>query len=562
MTVGIIGSGDAVAAVEAALEETVRTTADRTGEYEGIVAIGQSGDQLFETVNERALDAGQCWIAVEIGGIGGAPVVDASVAVFGPGVGCYDCLRGRVEANQDRQEQRDEEPAPHTVRFAGAIAGRQSSRLLAGDETVIGRVITPPFDERRFLPLPNCRCGNQPSRTLDRTDVDRPLEESLARAEQALDETVGLIQQVGEAESFPVPYYLSRGCDTTGFSDASAARDAAGVAIDWNSAFMKALGEGLERYCAGVYRTADLERATPAEMDDAVAPGAFVCEREPEPTTEIEWVPGEAVATGETCALPAEFVYHPPPSSRYHSPVTTGLGLGNSPVEAMLAGLYEVIERDAMMLSWYSTYDPLGVQIEDETYETLTDRARSEGLSVSTLLLTQDVDIPVVAAVVRRDAWPKLAVGTGAHLDVTRAARSALAEALQNWTELRGMGPEDAADALGAIGTYAEEPGEAADFIEFDTAVPGDSVGPETVPTGASELDVVCDRLGDAGLESYAARLTTRDVEQLGFEAVRVVVPSAQPLTFGTPTFGDRANTVPEALGFEPTLSRDHHPFP
>ncbi len=564
MTVGIIGSGEAAAAVEDALEatDTVRTTVERTDEYELVVVTGQTGDSVFEEVDKRALDAERRWVAVEIGGIGGVPVVETSVAFFDPSVGCYDCLRGRVEANRDRQEPIDEQPAAHTVRFAGAVAGREISRYLDEGAEIFGRVITPPFEERRFLPLPNGRCGEQPDRTLGRRHTERPLEESLARAEQALDETVGIIQEVGEAESFPVPYYLSRGCDTAGFSDASAARDAAGVAIDWNSAFMKALGEGLERYCAGVYRNEQLTQAPPAELSDAVPPSAFVCEREPDLEREIEWVEGEEIATGDQTLLPAEFVYHPPPASRYHSPVTTGLGLGNSPVEALLAGLYEVIERDAMMLSWYSSFEPLGVQIEDETYETLSSRASSEGLSVSTLLLTQDVDVPVVAAAVSRDEWPKLAFGTGAHLDVNKAARSALAEALQNWTELRGMGPDDAADALGAIGTYADEPGPAAEFIEFDAAVPGDAVGPETVPSGTAQLDVVCDRIDDAGLASYGARLTTRDVEQLGFEAVRVVVPSAQPLTFGTPSFSDRVRSVPEQLGFEPKLDRDHHPFP
>jgi ribosomal protein S12 methylthiotransferase accessory factor len=48
----------------------------------------------------------------------------------------------------------------------------------------------------------------------------------------------------------------------------------------------------------------------------------------------------------------------------------------------------------------------------------------------------------------------------------------------------------------------------------------------------------------------------------MGFEAVRVLVPGAQPLFTGEPYFGERARTVPEALGFEPRLDRPIHPFP
>ena len=48
----------------------------------------------------------------------------------------------------------------------------------------------------------------------------------------------------------------------------------------------------------------------------------------------------------------------------------------------------------------------------------------------------------------------------------------------------------------------------------------------------------------------------------MGFEAVRVVIPSAQPLFTGDPYFGERSRRVPESLGFEPDLDREYHPFP
>jgi ribosomal protein S12 methylthiotransferase accessory factor len=48
----------------------------------------------------------------------------------------------------------------------------------------------------------------------------------------------------------------------------------------------------------------------------------------------------------------------------------------------------------------------------------------------------------------------------------------------------------------------------------------------------------------------------------MGFEAVRALVPAAQPLFTDEPYFGERAERVPRELGFEPRLDRDHHPFP
>jgi ribosomal protein S12 methylthiotransferase accessory factor len=566
MTVGIVGSGPAAGAVEAALADVDVDTAQREEnaleDLELAVVVGQAGDGVFERINEQALGSGLRWVAVELGGVGGIPIVDAAVAGFGPETGCYECLSGRVSANLDPHAEPAAAPPAHTTRYAGAVAGREAARHLREDADIFGRVVVVPFTEREFLPLPNCACDEGRDRSLPREYVPRDLEDALARAERALDDQLGIVQEVGEAESFPVPYYLSRTCDTAGFSDVSAARDAAGVGGDWDGAFMKALGEALERYCAGVYRVSEFENGTPEDVANAVAPSAFVCEHDPDESESIPWVTGENLSTGGTVKLPAEFVHFPPPSRRYRSPVTTGLGLGNSGGEALLAGLYEVIERDAMMLSWYSSFDPLELSIDDESFEQVSGRAGSEGLDVTPLLLTQDIDVPVVAVAVHRDEWPQFAIGTDADLDIVSAAQSALAEALQNWMELRGMGPDGAQDALGAIGRYADTPGPAAEFIDTETVIPADSAGPSELPGPDEELSEVVERVTDAGLSAYAARTTTRDVEALGFEAVRVVVPTAQSLCFDDIYFGERAERVPEELGFTPELDREHHPFP
>jgi ribosomal protein S12 methylthiotransferase accessory factor len=377
--------------------------------------------------------------------------------------------------------------------------------------------------------------------------------------------------EVGERESFPIPYYVAATADTTAYSDARAARYAAGADPDWDAAFAKALGEALERYSAGVYRTASFTTAPARTRARPIRPGAFVRPDDgwatPGPDEPLPWVEGVDLATGdgETAgvSLPAELVVYPPPAERLRPAITTGLGLGSSGVEALLAGLYETIERDATMLAWYSTYEPLALDVADDGYRTLVGRARAEGLTATSLLVTQDVDVPVVAAAVHREGdWPRFAAGSAARLDAAAAARSALAEAIQNWTELRAMGPEAADEEEGAIGQYAPFPGPVRAFVDAPTAVPAAEVGPDEVPTGTDELDAVVDRLTVAGLDCYASRLTPRDVEALGFEAVRVLVPAAQPLFVGTPFFGERAETVPRELGFEPRLDRDYHPFP
>jgi ribosomal protein S12 methylthiotransferase accessory factor len=567
MNVGLVGSGPAAEAARAALSDvdaTVTTDAESLPETDLGVVVAPVGAEQFT----QADDACGRLVACEIGGVGGHPLkdVDAAVSVYTPESARFADLSLRVASTVEETASRPSGDRS-AVRFAGAVAGRRAVRLLTGDP-LDGTVVEVPGGERQFLPVP----GGQRDRTLDRSWRSVPLDDALTRAEQALDDRVGLLTQVGERESFPIPYYLAGTADTTKYSDARAAAFAAGTDPDWDRAFMKALGEGLERYCAGVYRqsefvvTPETNRARPVSPARFARPDGY---RQVDREEPIPWVEGEHLATGEEVSLPAEFVHYPPPEERHKPAITTGLGLGSSGVEALLSGLYEVVERDATMLAWYSTFEPLGLAVDDDRFETLVKRARAEELTVTPLLVTQDVDVPVVGVAVHRDpertsndAWPRFAMGSGASLDPVDAARSALAEALQNWMELRAMGPEQAAEEKAAIGDYAAFPPHAQRFVDVDATVPAASVGPEPLPDGETELAAVVDRVTEAGLDAYAARTTTRDVGRLGFEAVRVLVPEAQPLFTGEPFFTERAESVPRELGFDPRLDREYHPYP
>jgi ribosomal protein S12 methylthiotransferase accessory factor len=579
MHVALAGDGPAVEAVEAALADedadVERTATDEVGDADLAVVVADVGADAFAAANDVARGSGTTWIAVERGGVGGHALarVDVAISAFSPQTGCFECLRSRVASNHQpvdavAVEDAVDDLAARTVRLAGAIAGSEAASLVGTEgSTLVGGVRELPYAEREFLPVPGCTCDAAGRDRRVRTDADEMgLDEALAAAERGLDDRVGVVAEVGEAESYPAPYYLARTCDTSTFAAARAAQQSAGVDADWNAAFMKALGEGLERYCAGVYDEDDFETAPPSIVD-GVTPADVVRRADApavDPEDPIRWVPGVNLASNERTSLAAELVQFPPPAERYTRAITTGLGLGSSGTSALVSGLTEVLERDATMLAWYSTFDPLALRVDADGYRTLEKRARSEGLSVTALLVTQDVDVPVVAVAVHREdgEWPRFAVGSDASLDPEAAATNALAEALQNWMELRSMGRADASEEDGAIGAFADFPQAAGAFLDASGPVPAGSVGPDTVPEGEARLDALVDAVGDVGLTPYAARVTTRDVDALGFEAVRVVVPGVQPLFTDDAVFGERARSVPESLGFEPRLDRHHHPYP
>ncbi len=591
MDVALVGEGPAAEEIDTALGDldvnVMSVDSDQLDGFDTGVIVATTGDRVFRTA-DSALDR---WIGVEVGGIGGHPIanIDASVTVFGDT--CYRCLSHRVAAGET--ETIDQPSGVRSaVRLAGATAGRRFVQLLAGDP--VGDTVTEvPGTQRTLLPVPNCECDPGRDRDVSLEYEPVSLEKAVAAGERAIDDRVGPITQVGERESFPVPYYVAATADTEEFSDHRAAEFAGGADADWNTGFMKALGEGLERYAAGVYRDPGFRQASLEELPNPVEPSRFVTPQEwsgsgsgsrsesrlgsesgsLQASSQIPWVSGIHLESGEPVQLPGEFVHYPPPERRFKPAITTGLGLGSSTVEAALSGLYEVIERDATMIAWYSTFEPLGLEIDDDGFETLCKRARAEGLSVSPVLVTADVDVPVVAVGVSGEDgestgdsdgepnWLRFAAGSGAALDPVVAARSALSEALQNWMELRAMGPEQAAEEGGAISYHAEYPPETQDFFAPSGSIPAAGLGtPER--TGREELDTLVERVVDAGLDPYLSRITTRDVAALGFEAVRVVAPTAQPLFTGDPFFGARATDVPQSMGFESRHDRAYHPFP
>jgi len=327
MDIGLVGDGPAVEAVSAALGDVdVNVMPVEVGLLDGFdlaVVVDTAGSETFAAANEH-LDR---WVAIGRR-TRRRPLepVDAAVTAFDET--CYDCLRRRVASGGAEPA---DAPAGRrsAVRYAGALAGRRVIQLLAGDP-VADTVVEVPGAERTLLPVPGCDCGADPGDALPREHQERSLSDAIDRAERAVDPRIGLLSEVGEQESFPVPYYVARVADTTPFSDARAAEFGGGVDAGWDAAFMKALGEGLERYAAGVYRGASFTRAPAANVPNPVAPDAFVRPESAEPYARddrLPWVTGEHLGTGEVASLPAEFVHFPPPENRYRPAITTGLGL-------------------------------------------------------------------------------------------------------------------------------------------------------------------------------------------------------------------------------------------
>ena len=523
-------------------------------------------DEDLSAWNRQAVAANVPLIAVECGTVGGRTIEEFAGAVTccTPDGPCFACLETRIEANAQQTTDASTCDPAESILLA-SMGGMFAARPQLDDG---GTVTTLPFGDHELLPVPDCPVCASPSDARWRPESaparsPRSLAAAATAGERTVGDLVGIVTEVGEARSLPSPYFLVTLADTTPFSDVQAPRQAAGVADDWDEAFMKGIGEGIERYAAGIYTHDSFRRASPDDVQAALDPASCVNPAgEDLDTGEIAWVPGEALASGRDVWLPAELVVFPPPSRKIRPPITTGLSLGNTIDEAIAGGLAEVVERDATMLAWYSTFEPLALAVDDPTYDRLERRAAFENLELETMLVTQDIDLPVVACLAHRDRWPALALGSAAGLDATQAAIRAAEEALQNWMELDEMGEATATDEAERLAAHARDPTPARTGLAAVGTVDAAAVSQATDAKARERRDRIVELISTAGMTGYAARTTTRDVERLGFEGVRVIVPTAQPLILGEPYFGDRAETVPASLGYSPCLDRSPHPFP
>ncbi|MFJ1753399.1 TOMM precursor leader peptide-binding protein [Kitasatospora sp. NPDC088134] len=322
------------------------------------------------------------------------------------------------------------------------------------------------------------------------------------------------------------------------------------------------------------------------------------------PELELDWVHGWSLTHRRAVAVPEHVAYWDVPgrTTRVVYESSNGCGLGNSPEEAVLYGLFEVAERDAFLMAWYpaTPLPAVAVPEDDPEVAALADRARLLGYRLTLLDATADLGVPAVIAVCRYTGQhpdaPRAFLAAGAHHDPRAAIRSAVAEVVTNVQEAPHRdaaqgGPRDPA----RLRTLLERPDlvvslddhvgvnalpEAVDRLEFlfqgPPPVPWQQRwpdAPEPVTDLGRLLDDTVDRLARQGLEVIAVRQDEPGVrDRLGLHAAKVIVPGTLPMTFGHAnrrTRGlPRLLDVPHRLGRTPAplrhaqLPLHPHPFP
>jgi ribosomal protein S12 methylthiotransferase accessory factor len=249
----------------------------------------------------------------------------------------------------------------------------------------------------------------------------------------------------------------------------------------------------------------------------------------------VLWAQARDLASGRALLVPfelvsADFTSPAPAGFGVFQQTTNGLGAGNVPAEAILHGLYEVVERDAVA-RWHAlseheqefrAIDPDSVEAPASRW--LLARLGAAGVRVRVWDITADSGLPAYLAL----AWDTDGIagiepesGAGCHASSDMALAAALAEAAQaRLTRISGA-RDDFAPA-----SYAPAPRAArqAAAERLSRAVPTRRfriVG--GVATAEAELEHALAALARAGRAQVACVDLTRP--DIGIPVARVIVP-------------------------------------
>jgi thiazole/oxazole-forming peptide maturase SagD family component len=304
------------------------------------------------------------------------------------------------------------------------------------------------------------------------------------------------------------------------------------------------------------------------------------------PATRVGWLAGTNLIDGETTYVPGQFVAfgyrRRRDEPRCFYPTSSGCAVATSVKEAVLRGLLEVIERDAVMIRWYARDPPPRLDLDPaalfDAWPGFRKRALRR-LEIAFHDMTVDGDIAVVGVtcVERSGRSCSFILSAAAGPDVLRAARKALIEAGQGRPYLKSMvatsPPPDVASAFDDFDRnvrFFAEPANAR-YVEWFLQNTTPSMRAlATVPdmTVEQSLQQVLAHCADRSLSPIAFDMTTPEMRDAGLVACRVMVLDLVPLCVpSAPCLGHPRLAHFIASCQAPPAARDipswvPHPFP
>jgi ribosomal protein S12 methylthiotransferase accessory factor len=337
---------------------------------------------------------------------------------------------------------------------------------------------------------------------------------------------------------------------------------ASGTALDEDSALFLALAEGLERYCTSLWDPQQFLTATAIDvgqdvLDLDVVPRCSIAERshprcaliEPSKKLPLRWVPSLSLTSGALVHVPAVMVYlNIGPlldGERIWLPITTGCAVHATYENALVNGILEVVERDALSLAWLQSLSLPRINLDTLPPPLSEYWASYEGGFRGTEYLffdaTTDLGIPTVLGlrICPTDRSATTLVACAADLNPAAAVAkvirdlTAIAISFRRPREIPSAWDDFTQVFDGAAYMAHAERSQAFNFLINSKSTRSLSeMNDLTDKNDPSGLHVVLRRLRDLNIEAYAIDLSTDECIRSDLRAVRVLLPAMQPLSF------------------------------
>lgn len=268
-----------------------------------------------------------------------------------------------------------------------------------------------------------------------------------------------------------------------------------------------------------------------------------------------KWIEAHEVRGNCSRAVPLEVVCYPDSltGDRCTYANSNGVASHTSYEKALLGSVWELVERDALMLHWFNKI-PRERIIPPAILAGRLARLQALGFQTSFLNLTVDT-LPVVLVILQREAklYPHLILGMAAHPDPKVAMDKALQEAEINITffdiEVKKIPNQEAvADVLDHQLWYDRSE----NHCEVTQLIGAEEINIAKMTPGPATIEGISSLLHQQGLQWYMVSLNQRGLEATGVWTIRSIIPGLIPIAFGfrmEPLGLPRLHKLPATLG-------------
>ena len=253
----------------------------------------------------------------------------------------------------------------------------------------------------------------------------------------------------------------------------------------------------------------------------------------------LEWNICHDLISGDDYFVPSNAIYHPYVSddnsiqSLFKSN-TNGLASGNSLEEAILHGMFEVIERDAWSIFELTHKNSAQIDLDSIESDIVNDallKFRENEINIKLMDLTADINVPTIAAsaddTLLKDAG-LLTLGIGTHLDPEVAILRSLTEVAQSRaTQIHGAREDTVrADFARTAGYERMKRINKHYFQEEDEKISLSDIENKSTDSITKDIDIVLDELKANEIEHVLYYDLTRP--ELDVNVVRVIIPTME----------------------------------